>query len=283
MSQIHRFTIGGTANTALGVELLPSFKEPVLPRTRDRSVEVPGRHGKYLFSSDLSAREIVLDLVVIDSTTPETLQSLSRAFAAILLDQDGHPEDVTLVFTKEPNKTYTVRYSGNMPLKRLIGGSKGYFSLPLLCADPFAYGAEDTDTTNLTAVTTTMTVANAGDYRTPPVYTITMKGGSGRVTGFTLTNDTQSFRYTGTLVAGDVLVKDVDEMTIQLNGVNARASFTGDFILLYTGNNDLVWADEDPANGCGRFGATRFGVVRFGGVTPSRDIDLEVVHKPRYL
>jgi len=292
MSSIHRFTIGGTADTALGVELLPTFQEPVLPATRDRSVEIPGRHGRYLFSSDLAAREIVLDLVVIDSTTAETLQSLSRAFAAILLDQDGHPEDVTLVFTKEPLKTYTVRYSGNMPLQRLIGGSKGYFSLPLIAADPFAYGAEDTDTDNIIRSNQTVTVANAGDYRTPPTITIALGTGSTDVTGFTLltrqlistvaangrfgtarfgtvrfgsvaenTYATQFLSYSGTITVGDILEIDTDNMTVTLNGVNARALFNGTFPLLYVGNNELHWKDEDA----------------------SRDVDLVVVHKPRYL
>jgi len=186
MSDIARFTLGGTANTALGVELLPDFKEPVLPGSRDRKVEIPGQSGVRLFSSDLEARQIVLDLVMIDSTTPETLQSLTRTFSALLLDGDGKPIDVALVFTKEPNKTYTVRYSGNMPLQRLIGGAKGYFSLPLIAADPFSYGAEDTDSFTITADLQTEDVENAGDYNTPPVITVT-NNGVGDVVGFTLT------------------------------------------------------------------------------------------------
>ena len=186
MSDIARFTLGGTANTALGVELLPDFKEPVLPGSRDRKVEIPGQSGVRLFSSDLEARQIVLDLVMIDSTTPETLQSLTRTFSALLLDGDGKPIDVALVFTKEPNKTYTVRYSGNMPLNRLIGGAKGYFSLPLIAADPFSYGAEDTDSFTITADLQTEDVENAGDYNTPPVITVT-NNGVGDVVGFTLT------------------------------------------------------------------------------------------------
>ena len=101
MSDIHRFTLGGTADTALGVVLLPDFKEPILPRTRDRFIEVPGRHGRWHFESDLRAREIVLKLALIDPATAEALQAAARTFAAILLDQDGHPEDVSLVFTKE--------------------------------------------------------------------------------------------------------------------------------------------------------------------------------------
>ena len=123
---------------------------------------------------------------MIDSTTPETLQSLTRTFSALLLDGDGKPIDVALVFTKEPNKTYTVRYSGNMPLNRLIGGAKGYFSLPLIAADPFSYGAEDTDSFTITADLQTEDVENAGDYNTPPVITVT-NNGVGDVVGFTLT------------------------------------------------------------------------------------------------
>ena len=187
MSDILRFTLGGTANTALGVELMPDFQEPVLPKTRGQSVTIPGRNGVHLFESDLDARKIVLDLVVIDSTTPETLQSITKTFSEVLLDQDGHPEDVSLVFSNEPNYTYTVRYAGNMPLKRIIGGSRGFFSLPLLAQDPFSYAAEDSDTYNVVAAYQTMAVENAGDYRTPPTMTITMKAGSTSVTGFTLT------------------------------------------------------------------------------------------------
>jgi len=186
VSDILRFTLGGTANTALGVELMPEFKEPVLPQTRDQSVKIPGRNGVHLFASDLDARLITLDLVVIDSTTPETLQSITKTFSQILLDQDGHPEDVALVFTKEPLYTYTVRLKGKTDLKRIIGGSKGFFSLPLIAQDPFSYAAEDTDTYNVVAAYQTMAVENAGDYRTPPTMAITMKAGSASVTGFTL-------------------------------------------------------------------------------------------------
>ena len=186
MSDILTFTLGGSTNTSLGVELMPDYSEPVLPASIERSVAIPGRNGVHLFDSDLGPRMIVLDLVMIDATTPETLQSLTKTFSQVLLDQDGRPEDVALVFSKEPNYTYTVRYAGDIPLKRIIGGSKGYFSLPLLAKDPFSYAAEDTDTYNVTAAYQTMEVVNAGDYRTPPTMTITMNAGSTNVTGFTL-------------------------------------------------------------------------------------------------
>jgi len=68
----------------------------------------------------------------------------------------------------------------------LIGGAKGYFSLPLIAADPFSYGAEDTDSFTITADLQTEDVENAGDYNTPPVITVT-NNGVGDVVGFTLT------------------------------------------------------------------------------------------------
>jgi len=72
---------------------------------------------------------------------------------------------------------------------------------------------------------------------------------------------TQSMGYTGTLIAGDVLVIDVDEQTVKLNGVNATRYFTGKFPQLYAGTNELQWKDDDG----------------------TRDADFETSHKPRYL
>ena len=186
MSSVHRFTLGGTADTALGVVLRPGYQLPMLPVSRDYAVEVAGRPGVHVFGSDLGPRRIVLDLTILDGTTMAELQALVRTFSEVLLDQDGKPEDVSLVFDMESTKTYTVRYAGSLPLKRLIGGSLGEISLPLLAADPFAYAAEDTDTYNVVAAYQTMAVVNAGDYRTPPTFTITVNVGSPDVTGFTL-------------------------------------------------------------------------------------------------
>ena len=72
---------------------------------------------------------------------------------------------------------------------------------------------------------------------------------------------TQSFGYTGTLTAGDVLVIDTDAMTVKLNGSSTRPLMTGTFPLLYVGTNELRYAD--------------------GGEVP--DLDFETKHEPRYL
>ena len=71
----------------------------------------------------------------------------------------------------------------------------------------------------------------------------------------------QSMEYTGTLTAGDVLVIDVDDETVELNGVNMTKYFTGTFPQLYVGTNKLLWED--------------------GGEVP--DLNFETKHEPRYL
>jgi len=186
VSTIHSFTLGGTADTALGVELQSTYQEPILPPTRDRTATIPGRQGMVVFSSDLDAREITLDLAMIESHTAAALQAVVRAFAQVLLDKTGKPKDVALVFVKEPTKTYTVRYTGNLPLARLIGDSWGEFTLPLMAPDPYAYGESVQTRATVTTSPQTVTVTNGGDYATPPVIQLKNNGGAG-IAGITLT------------------------------------------------------------------------------------------------
>lgn len=183
---VHRFTLGGVTDTALGIQLLAGYDDPAAPSTRDRTLEIPGKHGTWNFGAVMTEKEFNLRCAFVDCTSQATLQAAIRTLNDLLFDNDGKPEDLALVFDKEPNYTYTVRYKGSLPILRLVGATVGEFNLPLVAADPYAYGAEDTDTANVIAAYQTMSVENAGDYRTPPVLTITMKAGSGDVTGFTL-------------------------------------------------------------------------------------------------
>ena len=184
MSDVHRFTLGGIADTTLGIVLAPDHQDPMLPATRDRSVYVPGRNGRIEFEADLAERLIVLRCALVDASTTAALQAAIRAVSAVLLDDDGKPTDCALVFVKESTKTYTVRYAGRLPVQRLIGNTVGVFDLPLLAADPYAYGAEDTDSYSITAAYQTEAISNAGAFKTPVEITITNNGSD--VTGFTL-------------------------------------------------------------------------------------------------
>lgn len=184
MSSIARVTIGGTADTALGITLLGDYDAPMLPAPRQRYVEVPGRPGRYEFDGDMGPRMFNLRFEISDATTRAGLAALIRDLTDLLLDNDGRPTDTTLVFDDEPTKTYTARYAGRVPIDRLVGGTVGEFTLPMLCSDPYAYGAEDSDTFTITAATQEEDVANAGDFKTPVVITITVN--TGTITGFDL-------------------------------------------------------------------------------------------------
>ena len=70
---------------------------------------------------------------------------------------------------------------------RINAAAWAEFSLPMLCSDPFAYNARDTDSFTITTDPQTDTINNAGDYTTPPVFTFYNAGGA-NVDGFTLVN-----------------------------------------------------------------------------------------------
>jgi len=184
MSLVSRFTLDGTTDISLGIELLPEYDAPILPKTRDRFIEIPGRQGRWEFTGDLSARQIVLPCAAM-ATTREALAAVVRTLTKALLDGDGKPKNVELIFLDEATKTYTVRYAGSMQIQRLVGGTVGYFPLMFTAADPYAYGAEDTDTNNITAAYQEVAIENAGDFNTPATITITNNGGAG-ITGLSL-------------------------------------------------------------------------------------------------
>jgi len=175
MSLVSRFTLDGVTDISLGIELLPEFDAPVLPNTRERYVEIPGRQGRWEFTGDLAARKIVLPCAAI-AATRAALAAVVRTLTTALLDSDGRPKDVDLIFLDEPTLTYTVRYAGTINIKRLVGGTVGYFPITFVASDPYAYGAEDTDTNNITAAYQEVAIVNAGDYKTPPTITITNNG-----------------------------------------------------------------------------------------------------------
>jgi len=187
MSDIARVTIGGVADTALGIVLLPDFDEPMLPKPRQRFVEIPGRAGRQEFDGDLSSRLLDLHFAVVDNTTAATLAANLRTIAEVLLDDDGVPNDVTVVFTKESSKTYTGRFSGEIEVVRMNAAAWGEFWLPIRCQDPYAYDTRELTSATITTDPQTIAISNGGDYTTPPVFTLYNAGGA-NVDGFTLVN-----------------------------------------------------------------------------------------------
>ena len=55
---------------------------------------------------------------------------------------------------------------------------------------------------------------------------------------------TQSFTYSGPLAAGKVLVIDTNDLTVENDGTNDLAHFTGDFPCIFPGANTITYIDS---------------------------------------
>jgi len=56
---------------------------------------------------------------------------------------------------------------------------------------------------------------------------------------------TQSFTYSGSLAAGKVLVIDSNDLTVENDGTNDLAHFTGDFPCIFPGANTITYTDSE--------------------------------------
>ncbi|EGL83739.1 hypothetical protein CathTA2_0706 [Caldalkalibacillus thermarum TA2.A1] len=119
-----------------GLKLEMDHEYP-FPKTRDRSIDIPGRHGAYDFGADLGVRQFNLPLAHMPVRSRTEKQEQIRAFLNELLDSTGRPKYFKLKFSYESDKHYMVRYAGSIPIQRAVQLSK--FNLPLTAFDPYAY------------------------------------------------------------------------------------------------------------------------------------------------
>jgi phage-related protein len=179
------FTLNGVAASTYGITLKYAPGQPMLPETRDRTAEIPGRHGTYWFDSDLGQRRFSLPCMFADCADAAALDVLIKTFGRVLVDVNGKPKALSLIFDDAPTITYTVRYSGGIPFDRAwVGCSE--FTLELIADDPFGYEAEQTTEATITTSGGTMIVTGTGTISTPARIEITNNGGA-PITGFVIT------------------------------------------------------------------------------------------------
>ena len=179
------FVLDGTAASAYGITLRYGPSIPMLPATRDRTAEIPGRNGVYWFDSDVGQRQFSLPCDFRDCADAAALDVLIKAFARVLVDVYGKPKALSLILDDSPTITYTVRYAGEIPFDRAwIGVSE--FTLNLVADDPYGYEASDTTTATITTSGGSMAVASSGNISTPAQICVT-NNGTVPVTGFTIT------------------------------------------------------------------------------------------------
>ncbi|WP_338788816.1 phage tail domain-containing protein [Metabacillus sp. FJAT-53654] len=230
---------------------------PALSDTRDYVVSIPGMAGAYDFGADMGPKSFNLpfDFINVKSNTDIVFEI--RSFKKAILDGYGNPKTFKLSFDYAPNKYYNARYSGSLPLERLI--HKGRFVLPLTAFDPFEYsivandeitwgsevitfesdylfGTIGGETHSITAPKTIVETVNGDTLR--PIFNI---NGSG--TNVIISANGQSFSL-GTFSNVNWVI-DGDNYTALKNGANGLSDYnknylSGDWIELLNGDNSIT-------------------------------------------
>lgn len=243
-------TLGGKRAAELYLSVLIDSEEPALPETRDRTLEIPGRHGLYDFGADLGPRMFELQCAIIQPNA-YALQRAVRALAAHLMDGNGRPRTLELIFDEEPDKVYFVRYAGSVSIQKRIG--LGKFSLPLVAYDPFAYStfdASDLDVDSSALVDseisvdadydfavnapTTLGIENFGSMNATPIIEI-----SGSFSSLSLTLGGLTLHYNAPLSATQ-LILDCEKYTARVGTTNVLGNTSGRFGHLPPGLSDVV-------------------------------------------
>ncbi len=218
------------------------------PETRDYTAQMVGDDGSYYFGSDYGNRNFEFPIGYINYDR-HMIQRNLREFMSVLLDRKGKPKKVKLTFDHEPDKQYWVRYSGNVPINRLLQTAE--FTLPLTAFDPMAefitemynvtWGSDDIpmqsdispqrDYEFTVTSDSTLVVDNFGTVELKPLIEI-----DGSADSLTLSANGESFSF-GQF--SGVITVDNDRWVVTKDGVNYLNSMSGDFITLLTGDNDV--------------------------------------------
>lgn len=136
MSHDSVLTLDGVTPRSLGMGVFRRTQRPILSSTVDTIVTVPGMHGAYDFGATMGPKQFELECAFFAKNHIE-LQQRVTALAAFLLDGDGRPRTMPVIFANQPDRQYMVRYSGDLQIERISG--LGTFTLPFTAYDPFAY------------------------------------------------------------------------------------------------------------------------------------------------
>jgi len=134
------FTLDGKHSSELGLVLTARTDRPMLPRSRDTTVTLPGRHGELHRRTLMQARQFTLELEWATAGNRAVTAQRLRDLSNLLLDKYGEPRDVELEFDDDPGKKYSVQYSGRIRLDRMAMGAS--LRLQLVAFNPWAYSDE---------------------------------------------------------------------------------------------------------------------------------------------
>lgn len=205
-----------------------------------QSYDVPRREGSRLKNMQLSSKTLTAQGMVVGATPTAKRTSFDLIMKAINSFRKKPNGDVELknlyLYDDRYYKCYIDKADPSEKAAARISDLNLSFTIP----EPFMWDINKTRTTQALAGTTTFTVTNAGSAISRPVITIT--NDSSNINSVIVENLTtgQKVSYAGTLLTGDALVIDTDNLTVKNDGVNDLANVTNEIgIVLWPGANQI--------------------------------------------
>lgn len=211
----------------LGVIVLRDSRHDLLPKTRENTDAVPGRHGEIDFGSEFRPRILELHVASNGEFDRSQREQIKRTLAKWLNPILGSRN---LIFADDIEKTYKVKYAGRIELSKIFGNWLE-FTIPFKAYDPFIIGSFEKQHVG------SGTLTNEGTFETPLRIEIT-----GPATNPSVQIGSETLTWTGTVGESDTLVIDTEYMTVKFNGVNAIANYSGSFPKLQPGETAVTAA-----------------------------------------
>lgn len=223
----------------LDVYVLSDSRQDLFPSLKQKTAEIPGKHGEIIFDTKFGSRLMELRVASVDGLTASEKETLKRLFAKYLNPTEGSK---TLTFSSDFEKMYLVKYSGKIDLNQYADWMS--FTIPFKVVNPYISGSFENIQTG------SGTLTNSGTLATPLVITI-----SGPSTNPSIAIGSDTISYTGTISAGDTLTIDTENLTAELSdGTNVLHNLTsgvpdiklqpGDTSVTADSNATITWRDR---------------------------------------
>lgn len=136
----------------LGIDVLLAVELPVAPDTRDKTLEIPNKHGAYDLGAYMQPVPHAIPIHIKDKDML-AIQRKAKELTRLLLDDWGRPKTVKLTYDLETNRYHNVRYTGSLDIARQA--VKGELTLPFTNYDAWHYDVNLTNDINMDSTTVT--------------------------------------------------------------------------------------------------------------------------------
>lgn len=221
------FIFNGISSDSFDI-IVKDIKRPLLPNQNDSYLQIPGRHGSYLFPREMADRIIEIDCA-LSKTSLADLRNSIRDIAAWLYTEEQQP----LSFSDESDKYYLAKLDGAIDVEQII--AIGQFTLCFRC-EPLAYGAE----VQADFVSDQATITNPGTFEALPIFNATF---TAIASEWKVTLGTKYVRVVHSFQIGDTMEVNCATGAVLINGSRALDKLdwqNSEFFALPPGENTLT-------------------------------------------